>query len=609
MSDGLSSSNSSLTKPLLEDEADQAGENAGDQIKKKMEARKAEVEAPVRSLSTQSTSTPASALSDQTPGRTASLSAMNQATSKDTPSPKRWHPPDTTEKQLVEHSSEPLLGRKILPALDGSEDAQQMKANNDQLKMENHRLKVENDQLKAEKQMIMQADLGDGVTLEKMQKVLQVHVEVHERFICNNPLTPDEAVNMANIFGEATIIQQHSPHSANDTTATDASDSGAQGKAFFKSDTVEIAQGQHRGKSGTIVRIDSTHVPYQVQLDSDEVRWFAEDSLKQVYNDLPSWAYDPEVHKKTMAGRPVFLHQVAGPSCVLAWRNAALVWGSAWLTMLVVLFLSEVGDDGFAEPPLRRIFCMSLPAFIGSVRIDFLSMRRCIIPWLQKVKQMKVMGLPASFDVFFLISLLSTLLQAITIHTNAWFMITTVMSNDAATPLWSYVFQTSMLRWIPYNTPAVMAVIFWCLSLIQFFQPLAKGLPHFRGVCDKEAMVEVIADDLQVQDDDNKTLGTMSREARGKVKDLSEDGNAKIEWYSGLPSGASNPCWVTEGDFVKLCVQVPFETHDREEEDRYDTIWLVLAKESGWNDCVGMADKGWKATYVEALLTMALSRA
>jgi hypothetical protein len=96
---------------------------------------------------------------------------------------------------------------------------------------------------------------------------------------------------------------------------------------------------------------------------------------------------------------------------------------------------------------------------------------------LYEVPAFKVLGFGTSYRVYMIAGLFNTFLAALTIHTNGWFMVTTILSNEASKSYWEYLFGQGMLWWVPYNSPKHVALLFWALSSVQFIVPLAKSLP------------------------------------------------------------------------------------------------------------------------------------
>jgi len=104
-------------------------------------------------------------------------------------------------------------------------------------------------------------------------------------------------------------------------------------------------------------------------------------------------------------------------------------------------------------------------------------MKWCIVPWLQKVKKLAVMQCPVWFHIFLMVQLFGTVLQIVTIQSNAWFMVTAVQNSDAMLKWWGYLWTKSIFGFLPEGTwniftPKSVAILLWFLSTAQLILPL-----------------------------------------------------------------------------------------------------------------------------------------
>merc|ERR1711933_13792 len=80
------------------------------------------------------------------------------------------------------------------------------------------------------------------------------------------------------------------------------------------------------------------------------------------------------------------------------------------------------------------------------------------------------------------VQMCSTILQVLTIQTNAWFMVTAMQNNKELLELWVYLWKYSTFGLLPESTwqnvftPKTAAIFFWCLSTVQLTWPLMTSL-------------------------------------------------------------------------------------------------------------------------------------
>jgi len=160
--------------------------------------------------------------------------------------------------------------------------------------------------------------------------------------------------------------------------------------------------------------------------------------------------------------------------------SALLVWSSAFLTVMLRWFGTDLGWTWVNTPWVLAV-ATGMTSMIA-LYADLKAMKWCIVPWLQKVKQLKfICTLP--FPFFLVYQLFSTVLQIFTIQSNAWFMVTAVQNNDEMLELWTFLWKYSMFGFLPKRTwsnvftPKVLGIFIWCLSTLQLILPLMKSVP------------------------------------------------------------------------------------------------------------------------------------
>jgi len=161
-------------------------------------------------------------------------------------------------------------------------------------------------------------------------------------------------------------------------------------------------------------------------------------------------------------------------------KSTLLVWGCTLLTVMLRLLGTAFGWNWVNKP----VVLMVATGVAGAIAMyaDFKAMKWCIVPWLQKVKQLKLLC-PLPFGCFLVVQLCSTFLQIFTIQSNAWFMVTIVQNNDEMLDLWAYLWKYSMFGFLPDKTwrhvftPKMLGIFIWCLSTLQLILPLMKSVP------------------------------------------------------------------------------------------------------------------------------------
>jgi len=166
-------------------------------------------------------------------------------------------------------------------------------------------------------------------------------------------------------------------------------------------------------------------------------------------------------------------------------RSTIFMWSCAILTVFLRWFGTARGWDWVNEPVILLVTISTSGAY--ALRSDFMAMKWRIVPWLQKVRKLKIMGIQTPFEVYFIIRLLGTCFQTVTIQNNAWFMVGAVQENDNVLCLWTFLWEHSSFgflaksTWTTLVTPRRLAILFWCLSTTQLVWPLVTGMPWQRG--------------------------------------------------------------------------------------------------------------------------------
>jgi len=207
-------------------------------------------------------------------------------------------------------------------------------------------------------------------------------------------------------------------------------------KAQFEKDCCPIE------KNGTRLVAHSAKVdlPYVMDLD-----WFA-----------------PEAYSWTLAST-AFVLTCAIMTVILRLRGPA--WGWDWVNQSMVLFVGTCIAGCFA------------------LYADYRAMRWCIVPWLQQVEKLTIMQIKVSFGLFLMLHLCLTVVQVITIQSNAWFMMNAAQTNEEMLHLWVFLWEKSGFHILPKSTwttlitPKWSAIILWGLSTGQLMLPLLTGVP------------------------------------------------------------------------------------------------------------------------------------
>jgi len=172
--------------------------------------------------------------------------------------------------------------------------------------------------------------------------------------------------------------------------------------------------------------------------------------------------FAPEAYAWTLASA-LFVWSCAIVMVLLQWHGAAFGWN--WLNNPVVLMVAASVSIAFA------------------VYADFSAMKWCVVPWLQKVRKLEVVRCKLPFRCFLTFQLLSTLLQVLTIQTNAWFMVTAAQESGDVVGYWHSLWKKSMFGFVPESiwntwiTPKSVAILLWCLSTVQLILPLMTSVP------------------------------------------------------------------------------------------------------------------------------------
>lgn len=185
-----------------------------------------------------------------------------------------------------------------------------------------------------------------------------------------------------------------------------------------------------------------------------------DDNIKPFVMDLDWFA--PEAYWWTFKST-LFVWSCAILTVLLRWYGTALGWH--WINNGLVLLVTT----GMAS--------------LYTVHADFSAMKWCVVPWLQDVGKLTILGQEVSFQSFMLFQLFNTVLQTLTIQTSAWFMVTAVQTNDEVLEVWAFLWENSMFKFMPPSTwrvtitPKWVAIVLWCLSLGQLILPLLRSVP------------------------------------------------------------------------------------------------------------------------------------
>jgi len=171
-----------------------------------------------------------------------------------------------------------------------------------------------------------------------------------------------------------------------------------------------------------------------------------------------------------------------------AWRSAVVVWSCAGLMLLVRIGGSALELD-FVNRRFPTLYVSTGLGGLFAMYADFSAMRWCVVAWLQNVKKMKIMGMSVPyFPLFFWWTLMFTFLQAFTIQSNVWFMVSAVQHNDQVLEYWEYLWRESMWNFLPactwrnVITPAYLAIFLWLVSTVQLGLPFLTSLPFSSSI-------------------------------------------------------------------------------------------------------------------------------
>jgi len=169
--------------------------------------------------------------------------------------------------------------------------------------------------------------------------------------------------------------------------------------------------------------------------------------------------------------------------------SVVCVWTCAVVTVLLRWHGHAAGWD-WVDHHLVLAFATSV-AGVYALCADFSAMRWCIVPWLQKVRKLAVLGCALSFIPFMIIQITGTCIQILTIQNNAWVMVDAFQNNDQLKEKWKCIWENSAFSFMPNSvwenwfTPKSAALGCWLLSTTQLFLPWLMGVPWPRSTKQK----------------------------------------------------------------------------------------------------------------------------
>jgi len=190
--------------------------------------------------------------------------------------------------------------------------------------------------------------------------------------------------------------------------------------------------------------------------------------------EVASWTIDEGSTKDGACDSPLDLEWFSHEAYKIVLKSTLFVWLCAVLMVLIFVAFPE-----WAKHSELFVIATAIAA-TAAVYADASAMKWCIVPWLQKTRKLDTIVGGVPFGIFRPWRLVSTVLRVVTIHANAFFMVTAVINSNAALDGWISLWRHSMIRFLP-NLDG-LAVLLWLLSTSQLFLPLATFVPlDFRG--------------------------------------------------------------------------------------------------------------------------------
>jgi hypothetical protein len=174
------------------------------------------------------------------------------------------------------------------------------------------------------------------------------------------------------------------------------------------------------------------------------------------------------------------LEWVSEPACALATKAAFVVWGCA-LGIIAVRacghWLLHADEQTLEARWYWPLIAAMVLANIYGLFCDFRIMKLCIVPMVQEVRKLNILGVNVPHRFFIAFTMMNTVLQISTIQMNTWFLASAFWKNDRYLQAWKYLFTHSGFNFMPcqawnWLTPASVSFLIGVFSATQFVFPL-----------------------------------------------------------------------------------------------------------------------------------------